>query len=137
METFYFLLGLLWTIISIIMIVKFFKISSDLRALKKHFIPDVEDNNDTQTYPITTKTDGAFKIKGAEITSTVESESVLFSDGVTGQVKIYPNFVECGILTDDGFEILYNNIHLACWALYIYKLDKTESSNGFYKKRAI
>ena len=65
----------------------------------------------------------------------INGKNVEYSDGIKGTLKIYPGYPECGVITDDGFELLYTNVYYACEALHQYLTEKTESSNGLYEKR--
>lgn len=117
METLYFLGGLLWAILSIIVIVKFFQMSSDLRALKKHFIPNAEECNTIPTYDPAEEVKGAIKTKGVKY--TIKNDVATFSDGKVGLIMFYPHQTKWSFRTDDFVsDKKYADVYYAAEALY-------------------
>lgn len=114
METLYFITGLAWIIISIIMIVKFFQISSDLRALKRHFIPNLEYQT---VYDPSEEIKGIIKSNG--ITYSIINEVATFSNGKTGFVFFLPQEQKWSFRTNDYVsDKKYIDVYYAAEALY-------------------
>lgn len=91
--------------------------SSDLRALKKHFIPNSEKCNNTSTYDPTEELKGVFKANG--VTYTIKNEAATFSDGKTGFVIFSPQQGEWSFKTNDHVsDKRYIDVYYAAEALY-------------------
>lgn len=121
MGALYFICGLLWAIISIIMVVKFFQMASDLRALRKHFIQ----NTDTPipAYNPAEEVKGVFKAKG--VTYTIKNEVATFSDGKVGLIMFYPHQTKWSFRTDDFVsDDKYADVYYAAEALYNHLTTK-------------
>lgn len=117
METLYFIAGLAWAIISIIMVVKFFQISSDLRALKRYFIPTIEHHNGVPLYNPNEEIKGIIKSNG--ITYSIINEVAAFSDGKTGAIMFFPEDRKWSFKTDNyESDKRYIDVYYAAEALY-------------------
>lgn len=112
-------------ILQIIMIAKFFQIAADVRDIK-----NIQSRRMTEN---TTKTDNISIDSNPNY--SLNGEDVTFRDGLTGKIKIYPGYSECSIITEDGYELLYNNREYAITALHDYLKNHIESQNGLYTKR--
>lgn len=111
-------------ILQIIMIMKFFQIAADVREIKNIQLTRMTGNSKE------TETD---KVSNPDY--SLNGEDVTFPDGLTGKIKIYPGYSECSIITEDGYELLYNNKDYAIAALHDYLKNHIENQNGLYTKR--
>ena len=112
-------------ILQIIMIAKFFQIAADVRDIKNIQSRRMTENT-TKTGNISIDSNPNYSLNGEDVT---------FRDGLTGKIKIYPGYSECSIITEDGYELLYNNREYAITALHDYLKNHIESQNGLYTKR--
>jgi hypothetical protein len=72
----------------------------------------------------------ANKSKG--ITYAVYGSVVTFSDGIKGEIKQYST--QCSFITEDNFELLYQDLDCACIALYAYLTTHKELQAGLVLK---
>lgn len=123
-------------ILQIVMIIKFFQIASDVREIK-----NMQVNACKQVVSSSLsfgKTDISFDEKlecARDFTYSRNGENINFSDGFSGKIKIYTGYPECSIITDENYELLYNNMDYAIAALHDYLKDHIERQEGLYKKR--
>ena len=137
MESITIFISVIFMVFGILQIILFFKLwemTNDVKLLRNHFVSQAEANTPLQ------KSDSPSKpipgiINNNGITYIINGKNVEYSDGIKGTLKIYPGYPECGVITDDGFELLYTNVYYACEDLHQYLTEKTESSNGLYEKR--
>lgn len=85
MENLYLILSIAAVIVSIIAIIKFFQMASDVRALKQHFVKE------ETSIPIGFNEEVHGTIRGRDITYVVMNGSTKFSDGKVGYIKYMPN----------------------------------------------
>lgn len=117
METLYFIVGLAWAIISIIMVVKFFQMSSDLRALKRYFIPTIGHHDGVTPYNPNEEIKGIIKFNG--ITYSIINEVAVFSDGKAGTIMFFPEDRKWSFKTDNyESDERYIDVYYAAEALY-------------------
>lgn len=72
-----------------------------------------------------------------QISSQQSDEKITFSDGLCGRIKPYPGYPESGVITKDGYELLYNNREAAINALHEYLKNGSESQTELYEKRRV
>ena len=137
MEGITLLVSIILIVFGVLQIILFFKLwgmTNDVRSLKNHLISQLGAKPHTQASTSPSEpVPGVIKNNG--ISHTVTGKDVEYSDGTKGSLKTYPGYPECGVITDDGFELLYNDVYYASEALYQYITKKTESPNGLYEKR--
>ena len=137
MEGITLLVSIILIVFGVLQIILFFKLwgmTNDVRSLKNHLISQLGAKPHTQASTSPSEpVPGVIKNNG--ISYTVTGKDVEYSDGTKGSLKTYPGYPECGVITDDGFELLYNDVYYASEALYQYITKKTESPNGLYEKR--
>lgn len=123
MEIVYFLGAILWIVISIILIVKFFQMANDIRVLKSHFVPSsTAVNNNTVTHIGKDEVVKGIIRKNGGVNYTLINGRVEFSDGKTGFVRCCDNDT---YKVDEIADILFYDIYNAVEALY----DHLSSSN--------
>lgn len=72
-----------------------------------------------------------------QVSSQQSDEKITFSDGLCGRIKPYPGYPESGVITKDGYELLYNNREAAINALHEYLKNGSESQTELYEKRRV
>lgn len=131
------LVSIILIVFGVLQIILFFKLwgmTNDVRLLKNHLLSQLGAKPHSQASSSPSEpTPGVIKNNG--VTYTVTGKDVEYSDGIKGVLKTYPGYPECGVITDDGFELLYNDVFYASEALYQYITKKIESPKGLYEKR--
>lgn len=137
MEGLTLVIGIVMLVFGILQIILFFKLwgmTNDVKSIKNHLISQLGTKTHSQISNSPSKpVPGVIKTNG--VTYTVTGKDVEYSDGIKGTLKTYPGYSECGVITDDGFELLYNDVYYASEALYQYITKKTECPKGLYEKR--
>ena len=98
------------TIVSIITIVKFFQMASDIRAMKRYFVKEQSGVSIRPDERIT----GIIRNNG--ITYVVVNGSTKFSDGKVGYIK-YLSDGKCSV-SIDGKDMIFADVYYAAEALY-------------------
>lgn len=110
MGNLYLIFSIIVAIVSIVTLVKFFQIASDIRAMRRYFVKEQPGPAIRQDERIT----GA--IRGSGITYVVVNGSTRFSDGKTGYIKYLPDG-QCSI-SIDGKDVVFADVYYAAEALY-------------------
>lgn len=114
MDTFDFVIMLLVAILSIIMIVKFFQMTSDIRQLKEHFVK--ANNRSESNIGQNEEIKGTIRKNG--VTYKVYNGSTMFSDGKSGLITYLGNGkVSVNIAGEDKS---FNDVYYAAEALHDY-----------------
>lgn len=137
--------GIIATVIQIIVLVKFFQMASDIRAIRGiqerrcdsacDGQPVSEANGRPRTSDSPAKASEVKSGSVGELSYTLSGDTVEFVDGLKGKIVRYQGYKECSVITDDNFELLYNDFDCAIAALHAYLLDKSTLQEGLYEKR--
>ena len=134
-------------VFAILQLILFFKIwgaTNDIRALKIKFLEEKvsvqpyineEKRTNANLRKNRDKRSGQFSINNNIISYTECDGVVNFSDGKTGIVVKYPGYPECSIITDNNFELLYQDLNAAIYALYTYLISNKEATESLIEKR--
>lgn len=137
--------GIIATVIQIIVLVKFFQMASDIRAIRG--IQERRCDSACDGHPVSVANGrprtSASPAKASEVKSgsvgdssyTLSGDQVKFADGLKGKIIKHQGYKECSVITDDNFELLYNDFDYAVAALHAYLLDKSILQEGLYEKR--
>lgn len=78
---------------------------------------------------------GSELIGGEMMTYDVYDDgTVVFKDGIKAKMRNTPPF-SSSVLTDDGYELVYQNYASAIRAAYVYGSEKKEAQANFVKKQ--
>lgn len=84
-----------------------------------------------------TKNDNTRSMDHDKTSCQQNDEKITFSDGLCGRIKPYPGYPESGVITKDGYELLYNNREAAINALHEYLKNGSELQTELYEKRRV
>ncbi len=123
MEQLYFIGAILWIIVSIMLIVKFFQMANDIRSLKSHFVQPSTTVNDNAVHIDKDEVIKGIIRKNGGISYTMINGSVEFSDGKTGFIRYCDNDIyKIDEIADTSFYDIYN----AAEALYDHLLGSNK-----------
>lgn len=140
MEAFYTFMVLLVLVINLIVLIKFFQMVSDIRSIKimQERVCNIAPGGIASGGVLVDKTVPSIVVTKESIGDlkyNVSGGDVEFADGLKGRIVRYNGYKECSVITDDNFELLYNDFDFAVVALHAYLVDKTELQEELYEKR--
>lgn len=118
----YFLGAILWIIISIVLIVKFFQMANDIRVLKSHFVPSSTAVNNNIVHINKDEVVKGIIRKNGGINYTLINGCVEYSDGKTGFIRCCDDDT---YKVDEIADVSFYDIYNAAEALY----DHLSSNN--------
>lgn len=116
MENLYLIFSIVGAVITIIAVIKFFQMASDIRALRRHFVKELSRNSIGFNEEITGT------LKGGGITYVVTNGSTKFSDGKVGYIKYLPDG-QCAIPIM-GDKMVFADVYYAAEALYHFLKER-------------
>lgn len=121
------LAGIIQLVVFIVLIVKFFQLTNDLREVKLFLFRSLKNSHKTLNHDLALENFEAIE----EIPPfSIEGDNVIFSDGKKGKIRKYP--IKCSFYDDMRKEIIYNNRQAAISALYIYLTTSKISDKDKY-----
>lgn len=110
------LAGIIQLVIIIVLIVKFFQLTTDISAIRS-LLNKQFNNQQTRINNIGTQ---ETKLSNDTPSFFMDGNDITFADGKKGRIRTYPRNKECSIYDEKGKEVIYNDKDSAINALYIF-----------------
>lgn len=147
MTTVIFIIATIYCVLNIILFFKIWGATNDIKRIKNIMVSNwqpLEETVSNQSSPLVLainhdeipKFAGFLQTSNSEVSYNLyENGMVEFSDGNKGCIKEYPGYNECSVLTNHGFELLYEDRDTALYALYTLCTTGKESGRKLLRKR--